>query len=408
MFQTFDLNSSTADWARFSSRAALVKKLSHDESRPKGGHKSLISPQAIAELAFGASTREDSLLPRVRSIVWIAQSDSTVTQLLAFISADLQELNVKLQSPTMHVTAPRMFFLLSHRLKITKLWSLKLTTTYSNDDGLRAFGKCLDQCPELRALDLWGLRPNSNISGHLPVMKELRSLTVKPRFTEPDTVYGFIGSITTSFPSLLTILMVIRPDAIADTTLPWRIFLPLLSLSTLISLEIRHDKAILLSPNDIAGMGKAWPAMKTLSLGAAAVQEIEGVGTPLTLLTDFASSLHNLERLAIHFSYDQELPTADIMWTSFNRLKVLSGGASKIPQDKVRAIAEFILGVCPPGVKLACYCVSPGNNTFDVTAWLQSPSRTTLKEVKDLMGFSMRMQIRWLRRLSKGSQSEVP
>lgn len=119
-----------------------------------------------------------------------------------------------------------------------------------------------------------------------------------------------------------------------------------------------------------------------------------GVGTPLSCLTDFATAFPNLGTLVAEFSYDDALPAADVIWTSFKELAILGIGASRIPPTKVNAIAEFILGVCPSGVQLACYEKSVGN-VFDTTKWLELPDRKTLKQAKDLMDFAKRMRTRW-------------
>lgn len=167
---------------------------------------------------------------------------------------------------------------------------------------------------------------------------------------------------------------------------------PLRSLRGLLALDFRHCEAILLSPNDVAEMGKAWPNMHTLALTGDA-SSAEGVGTPLSLLTDFALSFPVLENLALHFSYAEGLPTADAVWTHFKKLRILSVGGSRVPQRKVREVKEFILGVCPMGVQLACSTAA--EKVFDRTSWPENPDWATLLEVEELMDFASRMRDRW-------------
>lgn len=390
IFQDFDPNASTADWEKFCSRASLVRTLVHDDGSKKNGETSLISRRAVSELSFSASAGERPfLLPKLRTLTWVAENDQTLLQLLAFVSNTVEEVQISLRGSSMHPSAPRVLFLLGDRLSAPKMACLGVETFYDEDDGIQlALGHYLKGLPTLTRIVLTGLFASPDLVQQLRLTNNLRELGIN---LSADNPKSFLESLTMFCP-LITLLEI----SLSRTRhrIPWTELRSLLSLHELSDLRFRYNRAIVLSSKDIAEMGVAWPQMKTLALGGCAIAEDPGVGTPLSCLTDFAVSFPILERLVIDFSYDQALPSAEALGTNFQHLKVLGVGTSSPPEAQIAALAEFILGLCPLDIRLACYTAEE-QDVFGTEEWLDDPEWKSLRQVKDLMDFAKRMRWKW-------------
>lgn len=354
----------------------------------------------VNQLLYGASEAGCRfLLPRVGKISWTAQSEYTVTQLLVFIPDGLKQLRIILNNPVMHTSAPRLFHVLGNQSFTSNLRRFHLDTSYTNDvDLLLALGHFLVKHPQLATLDLWDIFVDPELTLHLHQLSNLEDISIGLESLE--MAGSFIESLP-SFSPLLTFIHVMIRLNIHDGSLSWQTLTPLFSLHMLQELEIRDSKAIVLSTDAIAQMGRAWPKLELLILGGNTTDEVEGVGTPLSVLTDFATSFPHLTHLAIHFSYDQELPSADIVWSTFRSLTTLGVGASIVPESKINMVAEFILGVCPPGVALSCYTESEG--PLGIIAWLDKPELRAWRQVKDMMDIANRLRSQWDRRAASST-----
>lgn len=290
-----------------------------------------------------------------------------------------------------------MLFLLGDRVSAARLRTLKLKTQYSTDDGIQdAVAQCLEKHSGLTNVYFWFIYVSPKLARHLYGLEDLTLVEVGFHTGEPRAVRDFFESLASSCPLLRSIGLDAAPKRSHEDLprLPWDAIAPLLICCNFVTLVIRHPKAILVSSNDIAEMGKAWPKLTVLILGGNATGEVEGVGTPFNLLTDFATAFPMLEKLAVHFSYDHQLPAADVVRTTFTKLKALSIGTSRVPESKVNAVAEYILATCPPPVELACYGKS-SLRVFDTTTWLDDPERRTWRKVKDMMDVGNRVRSQW-------------
>lgn len=381
------------NWEAFAVRASFVRKLTHDEGTSKGGRTSLISPQVVSELSYCTPDGGRPYLPNVRHVTWTAKSDQTVAQLLSFISPELQGIYLTLQGSTVHTSAPRTLHLLGDRcMKNLQCFSLK--TDYDSDDDIQAaLGHCLERQRCLSTIEPTRVLVSPNIANYIRFVNTLRKFRVNLTIDSPSNVRRVSQSLSSSCPSLSTLYI---SDGAGAPNMDWSTFSPLLACTALRDLEISSDRALIVSADDIQKMGKAWPEMYRLALAGSATRaaSVPSVGTPFACLADFAESLPKLESLAVHFSYDQDLPSAEVAWTSFQNLNLLSVGASQVPKSRTHAVAEFVLALCPDGVKLACYSASP-SNVFDQTGWIDRPERESLKEVKRLIDFVGRIRSRW-------------
>lgn len=205
----------------------------------------------------------------------------------------------------------------------------------------------------------------------------LRSLSFGTEYGPLTLLPEILSLLATQCPGLESIFLDftshVENDWIEPT--PFSAYRPLLSCRNLTRVKLRHDRPIALQESDIEHMGQAWPRLTELQV--VAFWEIPppnenghdptaDLGTPMNLLTVFASNLPCLERLGLHFHSDYPPPNPVLHpLTTFASLKTLLIGTSKVPGPTTR-VASFLAQLCPPDMEISW---NKGREVEDIESW---------------------------------------
>lgn len=413
----FDRKARTPNWDRFWALATRVRSLKHDDAQtrdttePSTQLTGRISPNVIPFLVLHQSwTSRRFLLPKLETLKWLAKWEHSLLQLCHFLSPSLRSLDIRLGKSVPADLASRNLECLAS-LPSMNVKTLRIGTTYTHHDSdvqvataVASFVKSQPALVFLDVSDMWSrgevvrsLIRHANLLSLelllcLDTLEELRSL-LKLLARQCPRLCKLIYTLSSTFPPL-TLRHAIEP---------------LLSCSLLMQLEIFHD-GISLGSKDIKNMGQAWRRMEVLNLCAgSSITSTFHSSIPLALLLDFAEEFSSrLRRLALNFSCDGELPTADVVWTSFPGLEVLGVGTSTV-NSTARAIiiGELLASICSERTKLACIPdKSWRSDPFETMGWKSSPNASHWVEVAAILESGQRLQMAALAKALRVKESQ--
>lgn len=394
--------------------AAKVRTLNHVDGKKENlaespaqltGH---ISPNVIPYLLLHqAWTGRLFLLPNLAGLHWSVNGEHSLFQLCQFLSPALRNLTISLGDSVPVSGAVRYLEYLAS-LPPTNVTALTISTSYSDTDQdlqvALAVASFVKSQTTLLSLDTHNLCSRDQIVDSLIQHSNLRYLDLLLSYDNQSKlrsmlellalqcphIRGFRYTLPTNFPQLTP------RDAIE----------PLLSCRLLRQLQIVHKCGLSVSSDDIKKMAQAWRKMEILRLCAWA-SDTPQIGTPLTLLLEFAQEFSpRLRRLALNFVFDGQLPTADVVWTSFPQLEVLGVGTSKLEfTAQAIMIGEFLTAVCSEQTKLA-YISTVDSGAFDTVGWKNAAKANHWVEVAAVMDCGRRIRKAALTMSSEGRRSQ--
>ncbi len=180
--------------------------------------------------------------------------------------------------------------------------------------------------------------------------------------TEPSEVTDFLTAVADNCQLLthlyIDLLIPITDETIEDTSpkerLTWNDIRPVLSLSNLIAFELRWDKPLKITPENIEEIAVKWPSLKVLLLNCEPTVPSEPSPLTLSALLPFARHCPNLEELGLYITASLEDSRLSILSSPdikpFKSLKRLYMGLSKISDPG--PVALFLSQVCPLGCEV--------------------------------------------------------
>ncbi|KIO31004.1 hypothetical protein M407DRAFT_19886 [Tulasnella calospora MUT 4182] len=398
----FDFNREAGppNWKRFWALASRVRKLTQidthkgDTSESPTQLTGRISPSVLPYLLLHLSwTGQQFLLPKLGRLEWSANWEHSMPQLCHFISPTLRDLTIRLDKSFPADRAVRTLH------SLASLPPLNITTLIISIDHqdvpshllvASAVASFIKAQPALVTLNLSSLWTRGEFMDGLTQYSSLLSLELVLRFDMPWDLGSFLKLVARQCPCVQRLIYTL-PTRFPLLT-PLHAIKPLLSCHMLRELQIFHQGGLSVDSDDIKGMGQAWRNMEGLQLGAGAFAT-NSVGTPLVLLLEFAEEFSpSLRWLALNFSCDGDLPTADAVWASFPRLEVLGVGRSK-PGSKALVIGEFLVSVCSEQTQLAYTCdTGLRPYAFETIRWKNAPEASHWVAVAAVMDSARRIQ----------------
>ncbi|KAF7797269.1 hypothetical protein EIP86_008464 [Pleurotus ostreatoroseus] len=134
--------------------------------------------------------------------------------------------------------------------------------------------------------------------------------------------------------------------------LSWQELRPILSCTHLTVFELRWDKPLAVSEDDLEEMASHWPALKTLQLDCEPMDISIEPSITLRALLPFAKHCQELEQLGLYMApfTDTSKTALGLGATPFRSLKQLCVGLSPI-QDP-GPVALYLSQLCPSGCRL--------------------------------------------------------
>lgn len=291
-----------------------------------------------------------------------------MAQLLPFASPSLTKLTMFLWLPSMPPAAIRLLMRLSGK-EFPALREFALTTSYTQGQDYEmseAVTSFLAKQRGLEVIDLpyISLEMADTLLAGLANHPTLLFFTAWLPYTNEDGLRQFLDTLVGTCPDIRVLTVVPTEGEREFENLDFQTIRPLLRLKQLKELQVFDRWSIQISDRDVWDMARAWKQMETLNLCANAYELagtiVVGVqGVPITRLLAFAEAFGSLKRLALCFSFEDDLPKADSFSTRMENLEILGAGSSILPLEKSRAVGEFLGVLFKPGTKLAFMLQGP-------------------------------------------------
>lgn len=179
---------------------------------------------------------------------------------------------------------------------------------------------------------------------------------------EPSEVTDFLTAVADNCPLLTHLyidLLISTTDETSEVAptkerLAWNDIQPVLSLTNLVSFELRWDRPLQVTQENIEEIAVKWPSLKVLLLNCEPTVPAEPSSLTLHALLPFARHCPKIEELGLYISASGE--EADLPLPSsvdirpFKSLKRLCMGLSRISDPG--PVALFLSQVCPPGCEV--------------------------------------------------------
>lgn len=330
-------------------------------------------------------------------------------QLCHFLSPALRDLTISLDKGVpVDGAVQHLEYLAS--LPPTNVTALSISTSYSHTirdfQVALAVASFVKSQPTLLSLDTHNLCSRDQIVDSLIQHSNLEYLDLLLSHDNQSKLRSMLGLLALQCPRIRRLrytLPIGSPQLTPRDTIE-----PLLSCRLLRQLQILHQCGLSVSSGDIKKMAQAWREMEVLRLCASASDTAQ-TGTPLILLLEFAEEFSpRLRRLALNFAFDGQIPTADVVWTSFPQLEVLGVGTSK-PESTAQAImvGEFLTAVCSEQTKLAYISTDDWRpDAFDTVGWKNAAEANHWVEVAAVMDCGRRIRKAALTMSSEGRRSQ--
>ncbi|KAG8982138.1 hypothetical protein FRC05_000280, partial [Tulasnella sp. 425] len=413
----FDRKARTPNWDRFWALATRVRSLKHndaqtgDTTEPSTQLTGRISPNVIPFLLLHQSwTSGRFLLPKLETLKWLAKWEHSLLQLCHFLSPSLQSLEIRFAESVPADLATRNLECLAS-LPSMNVKTLRICTTYTEGDSdvqvATAVASFVKSQPAIVFLDVSDIWSRGEVVRSLIQHANILSLELLLCLETLEELRSLLKLLARQCPRICKLIYTV-PSTLPPLT-PRHAIEPLLSCSLLMQLQIFHD-GISLGSKDIKNMAQAWRRMEVLNLCAgSSTISIFHSSTPLALLLDFAEEFSpRLRRLALNFSCHEELPTADVVWTSFPRLEVLGVGISTVSSTaRAIVIGEFLASICSERTKLA-YIPEKSwrSNPFETMSWKSSPNASHWAEVAAVLESGQRLQMAALTKALRVKESQ--
>ncbi|KAG8983184.1 hypothetical protein FRB90_006244 [Tulasnella sp. 427] len=169
-----------------------------------------------------------------------------------------------------------------------------------------------------------------------------------------DQIYSLTQHLAPRCPKLQTLRLYFYPASQSSLTdaspLSKEVFRNLYPCRWLNNLKITHILPIDFDSADVENMGRAWPYMTDLSLGATpwtlapALHGVEGMGFGFSILSAFAQHLPNIQRISLYFhkhritTFDGDLRPK----YRFNRSPELSVRSSPQPKSSTQDLGFYL------------------------------------------------------------------
>ncbi|KAG8926665.1 hypothetical protein FRC00_002669 [Tulasnella sp. 408] len=385
------------NWERFWELSARVRALHHDDNvKPDSADlpielKGRIAPGVMPYLLLHQSWTGNGrfLLPNLKTLEWTAHCAQSLPQLPYLISPNLRKLTINL-SATSIPSAPVMRCLeVLASLPGLELNKLRITTKYKvKDHDLElepAVASLVKSQPALSTLELEWLYCQSQVIQSLLHHQRLVFLELLLAFDEYHLVQTSLQSLAEHCPLIETLKLFCPKNFLQPMTCD--IIRPLFRCNQLRELQVCYGGDFQVNSDDVRSMGEAWRELEILNLCAGA-KSTYWDGAPFTLLLDFATEFGpKLRRLALNFACPEELPTTDVVRTSFSQLEVLGVGKSKLDSvERFGALAEFLVSVCSGKTEIAYIPKDFWRaDAFQTKGWEIVPETKSWVMVKDIM-----------------------
>ncbi|KAG9051455.1 hypothetical protein FS837_006631 [Tulasnella sp. UAMH 9824] len=387
----------TPNWKRFWELSARVRTLHHDDDGRPGSTdlatelKGRIAPSVMPYLLLHQSWAgsERFLLPNLENLEWTVHCAQSLPHLPYLTSPNLRELAINLDAASIpSVPVMRCLEVLAS-LPGLELSRLRITTKYKvKDHDLElapAVASFVKSQQALSTLEVEWLYSQSEIIQSLLHHQRLVSLELLLAFDEYHLVQTSLQSLAGYCPLIETLKIFCPKNFLQPMTCD--IIRPLFRCRQLWELQVCYGGDFRVTSDDVRSMGEAWGELEVLNLCAGA-KSSHWDGAPFTLLLDFAAAFGpKLRRLALNFACPDELPTADIVNTSFSQLEILGVGKSKIDSvEQFGALAEFLVSVCPKETEIAYIPKDFWRaDAFQTKGWDNVPETKSWVLVKDIM-----------------------
>ncbi|KIO31006.1 hypothetical protein M407DRAFT_19888 [Tulasnella calospora MUT 4182] len=408
----FDRRAGAPNWKRFWALAAKVRTLKHVDGQkgrtpqPAAQLSGRISPNVIPYLLLHqAWTGRLFLLPKLASLEWSVNWEYSLFQLCHFLSPALRNLIISISGS---VPVDEAVQNLEHLASLppTNVTAVKISTDYAGPNSdlqvASAVASFVKSQPTLLILDISSIWSRGEVVANLIQHSNLRYLDILLWCDNLAKLRSLLELLARQCPRIRSLTYKL-PPTFPQLTLRHAVE-PLLSCCLLLQLQIFHKQGLSVGSNDIKRMAQAWREMEVLRLCADATDTVP-LGTPLALLLEFAEQFSpRLRRLALNFVFDGELPTADVVWTSFPKLEVLGVGTSKLTSTaQAIVIGEFLSSVCSEQTKLA-YISTDGwrPDAFDTVGWKNTPEANHWAEVAAVMDCGRRIRKAAFDKISQG------
>jgi hypothetical protein len=154
---------------------------------------------------------------------------------------------------------------------------------------------------------------------------------------QPSSVQDLFGALATRYPGLkrLAIDIIADVDQAFDKAcepLTFETLRPLLALSSLVALDVRHNLPLTLTSDEISTLGTALPALRELGLNCEPLTA-ECPPTTLAVLPALARAFPRLETLRLFIDAATPPPCAEASAARFRCLREVHFGLSPISED---------------------------------------------------------------------------
>lgn len=352
----------TADWSRFASYTRRVRTIKcSDQARIK--RKTLRIAASVFEDIVDYRPSNEPLFPNLRDLHWTTHYSETASAALLFVSPATEVMTIVVKESVFPSSYLKLITSLTGRLP--NAWSLTIDTAIPASRVQAELADCLQTIPSLAHLKIpqfylypdvlraasqmrslatlsvtWDQKPvyeegGMQLScekgwfenlGELIVDAHVQNFTafllasVYPhmtrvglgtqKLTENSQLEGFCLALATSCPVLEELLLNLfsgRGPQSPREPIVFANLRPLLSCTTLTSLQIAHDYPMTLEGSDVAEMGDAWRALTCMRLCCeplSASIRAGARGCPLSILPTCLKTFPHILEVGLFFSMD--------------------------------------------------------------------------------------------------------
>lgn len=372
---------SKTKWDSFLRVAPRVRSLTFDVIGTF--HRGVLNSDVPAKLLHRLSTssQQRDLLPALRHLVWRVRTIENVRPVIPFVPTTLEhlELLVHVGDGLSDEEVLRLIGSVAEATPRLRCFRLSIAGRAPALAGVTV-ASTIRQLTGLSRLELPNIETTTALLHVLTTLPNVVSLELQT-LTAEEGLQSFSEALVAARPSLEVLTLHLPTfNPTHDSILPFPTISPLLQLNQLQCLRIVHARLVSFEVEDVESMGSAWPHLRVLHLSEGLASGYM-MKSQIWVLQTIAEKLPNLEELGQCFS-TIDIPNPDEPETVFHKLRILDVGYSRVSEEAIGSLAEFLAVMCPPGIEIK---VSPSPGRW-VEHWNAVNSAVALAHAKRGLG----------------------